>query len=304
MAYCEELSSKTLVIVPFSEFKTSDVDMMSRTSFKVITTLNANGAIYGSIKKYQKVESFDVLGKLHKENTPFDVKIVELVKGGFIAKYNSNVDCFLPGAHAAPNVIYNFESYIGKTVSVMVDNFDKFSNLFVVSHKKFIKNEIPKRINNLEFGKRYRGTLTSNPSKIGLFIEFEGIFTGLVHMFDFKDYNEETRHLRSGDEVDIYIKNVSIKDNGEYRINLTLNAESVDQTSLCYQEYKNKLVGGEYDYEYSEKTQQFVILSGGKPACTLNIPHNSIKKYLDVYKLVCVTDVDVIGKQVYFDFLK
>jgi ribosomal protein S1 len=185
---CEEINSKTSVYVPYSELKEGE-SITSGKPFSVMITQNRKGVMYGSVKKCAKIVNFKKLDQYLTDGTIFDVKIINLIKGGFIAMFDDSLECFIPGAHAAANIIYDFNSYIGRTIKVMVDNYDQASNLYVVSHKKYIKNILPQKINDLEFGKKYQGKLTSQPTKFGIFVEFNEIFTGLIHIAEFDNYN-------------------------------------------------------------------------------------------------------------------
>ena len=85
--------------------------------------------------------------------------------------YNNEVECFIPGSHAAANVVYNFNDMLGKTLFVMVDNYDQSNDLFILSHKKYITSSMPIMIENLHFNIPYSGILTSKPYDFGIFVE-------------------------------------------------------------------------------------------------------------------------------------
>lgn len=103
---------------------------------------------------------------------------------------------------------------IGKEIIVMIEDFIPEMNSFIVSHKKYIEYVLPTKIKELDKEKKYIGTITGT-SRYGIFIEFEEIFTGLLHtskmksitLGDFKD-----KLFKSGDQISFYINEIT-KDN-------------------------------------------------------------------------------------------
>ena len=311
LIYCEEKITKGTVYVPLSECKNDQFDSTkTQKSFKIVLTQNRNGSMYGSVKKYQKLSSFDTLNEFLANNTIFEVTVTDLIKGGFIVKYDDAVECFLPGAHAAANIIHDFNSYIGKTIKVMVDNFDSASKLFVVSHKKYIKFDLPNQIKHLTFNKQYSGVLTSKPTKFGLFVEFNEIFTGLIHMAEFDNYDNYCKTIKQGDIIDFYVKSVQYKpvvidgkDDLQLRIILTTKLSNVDPINLTWSEYKDKLEGKEFNYSYDIDKSLLTIMDYNTESVSITVPHSAIKDKVFKKSLVKILDVDVINKTIGFDFI-
>ncbi|MGL5692127.1 MAG: S1 RNA-binding domain-containing protein [Bacteroidales bacterium] len=148
-----------------------------------------------------------------KSNTPevHEAIIEDANKGGYFVSIDG-VKAFLPGSLAAVNKISNFKDMVGKTVTVMVEDYLADIESIIVSHKKYINHILPSRLKTLEVGKEYTGTVTGT-TKFGVFIEFEDIFTGLLHS---SKIQHEKRHnfasvMGVGTEVKFYIE--EIKDN-------------------------------------------------------------------------------------------
>ena len=121
---------------------------------------------------------------------------------------------FMPGSLAAPNKIVDFQSYIGREVIVMVEDFLREIDSFIVSHKKYLAHVLPTRIRELDLSKKYAGTVTGC-SKYGTFVEFEEIFTGLLHMskMDAETRSQfDVRSIKPGDAIEFYISEIT-KDN-------------------------------------------------------------------------------------------
>ena len=66
--------------------------------------------------------------------------------GGFIVEIDG-VTAFLPGGQAAANKIIDFDTYIGKKINVMVEDYIKEGSTFIVSHKKYLKEIFNYEIN-------------------------------------------------------------------------------------------------------------------------------------------------------------
>lgn len=314
LVYCEEKLSKSPVYIPLSECKNNSFDTANgNRPFKIVATKNVSGAMYGSIKKYSKLSSFDTLNDFLENNTVFEVKITDLIKGGFIAKYDDVIECFLPGAHAAANVIHDFNSYVGKTVKVMVDNYDNSSKLFVVSHKKYINHILPDLLSELTFTTKYSGKLTSNPNpEFGIFVEFNDIpVTGLIHMLEFKNYPEICKQYKQGDSIDFYVKNISYKtvtnkygkEELKTRVILTTDLANVDPINIAWSEYKTKLEGNTFSYDYNIDKQSLSIIGFSGEMVSINVPHELIKDNVFKKTNVKIINVDIINKQIGFDFV-
>lgn len=301
---CNEVNSGIEVYVPLSEIKGDLRDaVMNGESFKVMIIKSKDGYNYASRKKCEHVIDISTLKEYLENGTDFDVKIETLVRGGFIAKFNGTVDCFLPGAHAAANVIYDFESYLGRTVRVCVDNFDQGSNMYIVSHKKYIKKIMPDRIQDIEYGQKYKGVLTSDPTKFGIFVEFEidpaygPIYTGLIKFGN----DNSLKNMKQGDEIEFYVSNVSLNGRG-CKINLVTNLDDVPAENLEWQAKKNATVGKKFDYICIDGKLTVMDSNENEIYSLLIDPSSYSNGELTKYKKVVVNEVDVINKNVSLSF--
>jgi ribosomal protein S1 len=188
MIIADEKFSKSRVYIPFKEF-TEEPSLLLNDGdlreFKVVITKATAGDYFGSEKKCAAFTYRENLTSFMKEDKWFYVKVVNLVKGGYLALYKGTVKCFLPGSHAAANVIRDFNEYLNTEIPVMIENFDATNDLFIVSYKKYIKHTLPQKVYELEFGKEYKGILTNKPYDFGIFVEFQNYYTGLLHKSEF-----------------------------------------------------------------------------------------------------------------------
>jgi predicted RNA-binding protein with RPS1 domain len=131
-------------------------------------------------------------------------------QGGFIISVKG-VNGFLPGSLAAANVVRDFDSMIGKTVPVMVEDYLVESSTFVFSYKKYLNHVLPSKIEDLNVEQKYTGSITGL-AKYGIFVEFDEIFTGLLHSSKMSnDLKEKFKNyeFKPGDVLDFWIREIT-----------------------------------------------------------------------------------------------
>jgi len=288
------------IAIPFKEYS-GNLDKLKsgeNTTFKVILTrANDNCEFIGSEKKSRTINYRDEMLAHHENNTWFEVTINKLIKGGYIATYKNEIECFIPGSQAGANVIKDFSVLLGKTINVMVDNYDKSNDLFIVSYKKYIKHSLPTKVSDLRFGKLYSGKLTNKPYDFGVFVELENYYTGLVHSSDFENYEEVKRNLRAGDNLDVYVKGVSYqKKKNQYRIVLSLNKDSIPEELIKWDQLKDDLEGNEFDFTLiSEKRGTIEFYYNGDPI-EVTLDKKYLKANLDQLSKIKIHSVDPLNK--------
>ena len=176
----------------------------------------------------------DLLEAMKSGSHAYTVTVKSVNDGGFIVDLQG-IECFMPGSLAGANKILDFGALVGKNVVVMIETFLEQSDTFVVSAKKYIQKILPTRIKELDFAKKYSGNVTG-PAAYGAFVEWDGIFTGLLHESEMTDLLGD---LRPGSAVDFYVKD--IKEGN--RIILTQKEPSPEL--MKYQLFKEQLEGGE-----------------------------------------------------------
>jgi ribosomal protein S1 len=186
----------------------------------------------------------EFMQEIESPSKAYVCKIYEANKGGFFVEVQG-VDAFMPGSLAAPNKIIDFQSYVGKEVIVMIEDYLQDMNSFIVSHKKYIEHVLPKKIKELDLMKKYEGTITGT-SKYGIFVEFEEIFTGLLHTSKMDEetfLNFKKRLYKPGEQIQFYINEIT-KDN-----RIILTEEDPEEKKKKFNDFvnenKDKVVEGE-----------------------------------------------------------
>ena len=140
------------------------------------------------------------------------------------------VEGFLPGGLAAANKIIDFDSYIGQEIIVMVEDFLKQTQTYVFSNKKYLAKVLPTKMRELSLTEEFVGTVTGT-SKFGIFIEFNEIFTGLLHTSKMNTNTKElfeNRQIHPGDDINFWVKEIT----NDNRIILTQEDPILKQKEL------------------------------------------------------------------------
>ena len=204
-----------------------------------------DGTIMGSLlEAHLDTQRQEFFKEIKNPQKVYKAYIKEKNLGGFIVIING-VNAFLPGSLASANKIIDFNTLIGKTINVMFEDYIKEGDTFIVSNKKYIQYILPEKIKELKFDRTYTGEITGT-SKFGIFIEFNDLFTGLLHISEMIDETRNkfiTGQYLPGDSITFYIKEIA-KDN---RIILS-DTESLQQNVSIEQfkeAFENKVITGQ-----------------------------------------------------------
>jgi len=154
----------------------------------------------------------EFMTQITQQTAYYHAKVVSKNQGGFFIKVQG-IDAFLPGSLAAANKIVDFDSYIGREIPVMVEDYLKNSDTFIFSYKKYLDKILPSKLAEIERFSRLKGIVTGS-SKYGIFVEFQEMFTGLLHTSEMENEtldNFVNRRVEPGQEIEIWVKD--IKDN-------------------------------------------------------------------------------------------
>ena len=157
-------------------------------------------------------------------------------------------------------------------------------------------------VSELQFGKKYTGTLTNKPYDFGVFVEFEGYYTGLIHSSEFENYNDVKSTLKAGDEIDFYIKNVTRK-GSQYRIVLTLDADTIDSEKKQWDDLRTRTEGESFEYEVDSNNNSISIYIDGE-SYQVTMRRTDLERNLNKYPMVKVSKVDPINKSLKFEFVE
>ena len=188
------------------EGKTLFLGMKNRAMIESIHP-HTKASLYAGYVQKQKEEFFS---EISNPTSAYEGVITGKNQGGFIINVGG-IEGFLPGSLAAANIVRNFDDMLGKKVTVMVEDYLQKSDIFVFSYKKYISKILPSAIEDLNLETQYSGSVTG-VAKYGIFIEFNEIFTGLLHSSKMLPETREkfkTGAVKSGDEFNFWIKEIT-----------------------------------------------------------------------------------------------
>ncbi len=163
----------------------------------VVIFTDRSGVYNGSLAAgYENTLKKELLKSITDENCAYSCVVENTCPGGFMVNL-SGIKCFLPGSLAAANRIIDFESFVGRTINVMVETFDEKRDIFVVSFKKYLKNIINHKVEELSLTNQYTGTITG-VSSAGVFVEWDEFYTGLIPAEEFEKTGQNMNNLSSG----------------------------------------------------------------------------------------------------------
>lgn len=182
---------------------------LGKNTYRIKIT-DVNPIIKGSFQEAFKDDLLnEFYDQLHRATKIYDAKVIEKNKGGYFC-HIKGVPVFLPGSLASANKIIDFDSFLGKTVKVMIDSYIPENNTYIVSNKKYIENVLPELISNLDYRNQYKGVVTGSIDS-GIFIEFNDIMTGMLSP---NDMSNETylkfsnKSIKPGDTLNIWIRDI------------------------------------------------------------------------------------------------
>jgi ribosomal protein S1 len=263
------------------------------------TVRSVNGSYYGSIIDYfignLRAELF---AQIKLETTAYTVRVESVNKGGYIVDL-SGIKCFLPGSLAAANKITDFSSYLGKDIHVMMEGYVESKDMFIVSYKKYLNKIIETKIQDLDLTKKYSGQVTGT-SEFGVFVEWEDLYTGLIHKTEFND-NEEIQKFQPGDTIEFYIKEIKDKNR------LTLSFHEPLEKNVKLSEISKALESGDseiYNSSIKHKRRNGCLIEIQDLGSFALIPQEKYNRDMKNKKvgddiLVKIYDVDLISGKIF-----
>ena len=168
--------------------------------------------ILGSITELVRINVTKKLDDFFNDNLELNGTVIDIIPAGYLMDIDIDkiiVKAFMPNTLADVNKINNPEALIGKQMIVMLETLKQERGLYVVSHKKYLETQIPKKIKKLKKETQYTGVVTGViPS--ALFIQFEGCLTGMLHIGNLvEEWRPKIMDIRPGTEVVFFIQDIT-----------------------------------------------------------------------------------------------
>lgn len=155
-----------------------------------------------------------------KANTVITVEIAGVVKSGVVA-YIDGVRGFIPASQLSTEYVEDLESWLGKTVDVMIIEAKEEEKRLILSGKKVARREERRRkYDAITVGSILEGTVESL-QPYGAFIDLGDKISGLVHVSQIS-----TKRIKSPEDVLAVGDKVTVKvlSNEKRKISLSMRA--------------------------------------------------------------------------------
>lgn len=182
----------------------------------VLDMNDGEGNVLLSKKAADKIKSWDELEKIFEEKADIETTVKEVVKGGVVT-YIKGIRAFIPASQLSLSYVEDLKSFVGKTLTVKVIEFDKDKQKVVLSRKVIEKVEAENKkqqlLNSLKPGEKRSGVV-SRLAKFGAFVDLGGV-DGLIHVSElsWKRVNNPADVVSVGDKVEVYILSVDKESN-------------------------------------------------------------------------------------------
>lgn len=176
-----------------------------------------------SKRKLDESESFETLQQKFENGETLEAEVKEAVKGGLVV--DVGLRGFIPASLISTSYIEDFSDYVGKVLTLKIEELDQEKNRVILNHKvieaeenKALKSE---RLQNLEEGAVVEGEVL-RMTNFGAFVDI-GDVDGLVHISQITHVHIDKVEdaLSVGDKVKVKILSV---DPENERVSLSIKA--------------------------------------------------------------------------------
>lgn len=208
-------------IIPISQLSTQHIETANEVVNigdeieAFVTKIEQNdesGHYILSKRKLDENLSYEKLQKILEDDDTIEAKVTEVVKGGLVV--DAGIRGFIPASLISGNYIDDFSDYLGKVLTLKVEELDQTNNRVILSHKKVEQEALSSKkedlLNNISQGDVLEGTV-ARIANFGAFIDLGGV-DGLVHVSELSH-----DHVKSPDEVVKVGDTVKVKVRAVYR---------------------------------------------------------------------------------------
>ena len=183
-------------------------------SVLVLNPHDEEGNVVLSHKSAEEIVGWDDLEEAFESKKKIHAKVTEVVKGGVTASYR-NVRCFIPASLLSYRYVEDMDSYVGRDLEVVVEDFDRENKRVILSRKavEAVERQGKKEqiMDQLQEGEMRQGVVTKL-MKFGAFVDLGGA-EGLIHLNDLAWHrvNDPAEVVSEGDQVTVYVASIDKK---------------------------------------------------------------------------------------------
>lgn len=209
-----DLGYKADGLIPMEEFlddpdfdPEKDLKTGNEIEVLVVKINDGEGNVALSKKKVDSIRGFELAEEAFKNNTPIEVVIKEIVKGGAVAEFRG-VRIFIPASQISDRFVKDLDPYKNKKVKLVITEMANRRRV-VGSCRSILEADKAQKSeefwNNVEVGKEYTGKVKSL-TKFGAFVDLGGV-DGLVHISElsWKKVEDPSSILKVDDVVTVKV---------------------------------------------------------------------------------------------------
>lgn len=217
-------------IIPISQLSTQHIETANEVVNigdeieAFVTKIEQNeesGHYILSKRKLDENLSYDKLQKIQENDETIEAEVTEVVKGGLVV--DAGIRGFIPASLISVHYIEDFSDYLGKVLTLKVEELDQTNNRVILSHKKVEQESLDVKkealLDNLSQGDILEGRV-ARIANFGAFIDLGGV-DGLVHVSELSHNHVKTPDevVQVGDDVKVKVRAV---DREAERISLSI----------------------------------------------------------------------------------
>lgn len=174
---------------------------------------NIKGYVLGSVEAGIKAALLkEILSSVDAGNVAYIGTVTGMIPNGGYFVNVQGIDCFMPGSLAGINKLAEFSSILNTQMYVVPMSYSPERGTVIVSHRKYLQAMIPAKVDELRnsIGEYKIGNVTGS-AKYGIFVEFDGCLTGMIHSNDLSvdmAKKHRAREIQPGDEIEFKVKEI------------------------------------------------------------------------------------------------
>lgn len=209
----------------------SSLKLGDKVSVSVLNPESDQGNPVVSLRRFMDEKVWVVLEKLQKEETPLNVLVTDITKGGFLVTTEDGMSGFLPNSQTILND--NPQTFIGKKIKAQVLELNRLLHKVIFSQKAALGEEDFSRSTSQVKTGEIVDTVISSTTAFGIFVSVPSKISGQVNMEGFIHLSElswdklETAqdYFKVGEKVKAQVLGI---DKDAKRVNLSIKRMTKD----------------------------------------------------------------------------
>ena len=228
-------------LIPIAQVKAPDGTVALKRDDVIMVAIDKHGEhpegyMLLAYDRANRMKSWDILEKAHREGLVVSGRVVSRTKGGLTVDVGGLA--FMPGSQVDVRPVHNLDSWVGQDVPVKILKLNRKRGNIVVSRKVVIEEDVTTRkssvLDTLFEGAVATGTVKTL-TEYGAFIDLGGI-DGLLHVSDmsYGRVAHPSEMVSAGDQLTVKVLKF---DKAKERISLGLKQLAPDPWETIHERY-------------------------------------------------------------------